>query len=96
MRVGSLVIFIGREAYTDMITPDPNEVYTVRDLNICVSRQNPNKHLGILLEEIVNGTPISVPESNFEIYYPAHHFIEVQPPMDDMLKELLKEPEKAY
>lgn len=91
MRVGSLVKYVSPEVYIDMITPDHDEIYTVRDICRCISPQRPMPHMGIRLEEIVNGIGIN----NREMAYVAAHFVEIQPPMDDMLKELLSyTPEK--
>jgi hypothetical protein len=85
MRVGSLVKYISDLFYINMHTPDRDEIYTVREVCPSISPQRPKIHLGIRLEEIVNE---KAPD-NIEYTYVAEHFVEVQPPMDDMLQELL-------
>lgn len=89
MKVGSLVKYVSFLQYTDMITPDKTEIYTVRDVVMSISEQRPKPHLGIRLEEIVN----SISYNGTEFTYVAEHFIEVQPPMDDVLKELFSNPD---
>ena len=85
MKVGSLVKYVKPEYYIDMITPQYEEIYTVREICMCQSAQRPIPHMGIKLEEITNNTA----PNGYEMAYVADHFVEVQPPMDDMLKELL-------
>lgn len=85
MRVGSLVKYTSPLEYVNMITPDRAEIYTVRDTCMCVSEQRLQQHLGIRLEEIVN--PLD--GRGVELVYVAEHFTEIQPPMDDILNELL-------
>lgn len=84
MRVGSLVKYTSHLEYVDMITPDREEIYTVRDTSMAISVDRPKPHLGIRLEEIVNGFV-----KGKELVYVAEHFTEVQPPMDEILQELL-------
>lgn len=85
MKVGSLVKYINPDYYTNMVTPDREEIYTVRETCMCRSVQRPKPHMGIRLEEIFN----QIDAFGIEFAYVANHFVEVQPPMDDMLKELL-------
>ena len=84
MKVGSLVVYDTNEIYLDMITPQKNNPYTVRDVGLCASKQRPDPHKSIRLEEIVNGND----QIGRELYYRAEHFKEIQPPMD--LTELLE------
>lgn len=92
MRVGSLVQYVSFLFYNEIITPDKSEIYTIRDVGMGISHQRPTPHLVIRLEEIIN--PIA-PDGK-EFAYVAEHFVEIQPPMDDVLKELLSEPELKY
>ena len=96
MKVGSLVVYVANLEYIDMITPDKTEIYTVREIILSQSIQNMVPHLGIKLEEIVNGTvAFMLGDRKTELAYIADHFKEVQPPMEINLEELLKVPEEC-
>jgi len=95
MQVGSLVMYIHNDIYYDMITPDKNEIYTVRDILKCHNPQINKVIIGIRLEEIINdNVSCIIGKTNGELAYVAEHFVEVQPPMDVEIAELLKEPVK--
>ena len=96
MKVGSLVVYVANLEYIDMITPDKTEIYTVREIILSQSIQNMVPHLGIKLEEIVNGTVVfMLGDTKTELTYVADHFKEIQPPMEINLEELLKVPEEC-
>jgi len=96
MKVGSLVVYVANLRYIDMITPDPSEIYTVREIVLSQSIQNIVPHLGVKLEEIVNGTVAYMRgDTKTELVYIADHFKEVQPPMEINLEELLKIPQES-
>ena len=88
MQVGSLVIWIGKLPYTNVITPNHNEIYTVRQLCSAVSHENPKPHLGIYLDEIQNNT---CPISRGEMCYVGSHFREIQSPHEVNVAELVEE-----
>jgi hypothetical protein len=96
-------MYISKEVYYDMTTPDKDEIYTVRQLLRCYNPMTNTFKVGIKLEEIINGdTSIITGKTMDELAYLVEHFVEVQPPMTEEIEELLKvpvkevEPEYAY
>jgi hypothetical protein len=87
MKVGSLVQYVHNCYYVDMITPDRSEIYVVREVVIAISPERPIPHLGIRLDEIINNCD----NNGREMCYVAEHFVELQPPIPEVLKELLNE-----
>lgn len=96
MQPGSLVVYTHPYAYVDMITPDPTQIYTVRELINCLNAAIQIPHLGIYLEEITNGTvAFMLGNVGKELAYQASHFKEVQPPMRVLIEEIINEPQPA-
>lgn len=87
MKVDSLVQYVHNFDYYNMITPDRSEIYTVREILIAISPERPIPHLAIRLDEIINVCD----NKGRELCYVAEHFVELQPPIPEVLKELLNE-----